>query len=270
MIINKHLTFCAVFVWFLCVNPIASAQTGIPIALQDVGIDQKLNSQVPLDLEFRNENGDKVRLKDYFGKKPVILSLVYYECPMLCTYVLNGLVKSLKPISFDPGKEFEIVTISFNPEDTATLASQKKAVYLAEYGRPDASRGWHFLTGNSESIRQLTKAVGFKYKYDPKDKQFAHASGIMVATPEGKLARYFYGVEYSSRDIRLALVEASQNKIGTPTDQLLLFCFHYDPTVGKYSANATNFVRLGGILTVLALGIFIAVSLKKEKPGAKR
>jgi protein SCO1 len=270
MINNKHLTFCAVFVWLLCVCAIASAQTGIPVALQDVGIDQKLNGQVPLDLEFRNENGDKIRLKEYFGKKPVILSLVYYECPMLCTYVLNGLVRSLKPISFDPGKEFEIVTVSFNPEETADLAAKKKAVYLNEYGRPEASKGWHFLTGDAESIQQLTKAVGFKYKYDPKDKQFAHASGIMVVTPEGKLARYFYGVEYSARDIRLALVEASQNKIGTPADQLLLFCFHYDPTVGKYSANATNFVRLGGILTVLALGIFIAVSLKKENPGAKR
>lgn len=265
MINNKHLTSWAVFVWLLCVSAIASAQTGIPVALQDVGIDQKLNGQVPLDLEFRNENGDKVRLKEYFGNKPVILSLVYYECPMLCTYVLNGLVRSLKPISFNPGKEFEIVTVSFNPEETADLAAQKKAVYLNEYGRPGASQGWHFLTGSAESIRQLTKAVGFKYKYDPKDKQFAHASGIMVVTPEGKLARYLYGVEYSARDIRLALVEASQNKIGTPADQLLLFCFHYDPTVGKYSANATNFVRLGGILTVLGLGVFIVIAIRRER-----
>ncbi len=262
---NKSFLSASVSLWSVLLAGSLFAETGVPVALQDVGIDQKLNAQVPLNLEFRDESGKAVTLKDYFGKKPVILSLAYYECPMLCTYVLNGLVKSLKPLSFDAGNEFEILTVSFDPRDTHQLAASKKSVYLKEYGRPNAGNGWHFLTGDSESIRRLTEAVGFKYKYDPKDNQFAHASGIMVLTPEGKLARYFYGIEYSSRDIRLALVEASQNKIGSAVDQLLLFCFHYDPTAGKYSAAATNFIRLGGILTVLGLSLFIVTAIRRER-----
>src|SRR5262245_47197793 len=265
---KSHVPLFAIFV-LLFAQTYLYAQGGLPVGLQDVGIDQKLNAQIPLDLEFRNEQGEKVQLKHYFHGKPVILSLVYYECPMLCTYVLNGMVRALKPLSFNPGKEFEIITVSFNSEEDSKLAAQKKSVYLQEYGRPEASSGWHFLTGDADSIRQLTKAVGFKYKYDPKDRQFAHASGIMVATPEGKLSHYFYGVEYSTRDLRLALVEASENKIGSKVDQLLLFCFHYDPSVGKYSAYATNLIRMGGILTVLGIGLFVINSLKKERSTKK-
>lgn len=270
MFTNNRLLRTTVSLWLILFAGLLFAETVVPAALQDVGIDQKLNAQVPLNLEFRDESGKAVMLRDYFGKKPVILSLAYYECPMLCTYVLNGLVKGLRPLSFDAGNEFEILTVSFDPRETHQLAASKKSVYLKEYGRSKAAAGWHFLTGNSESIRKLTDAVGFRYKYDPKDNQFAHASGIMILTPEGKLARYFYGIEYSSRDIRLALVEASQNKIGSPVDQLLLFCFHYDPTVGKYNAVATNFIRLGGILTVLALGLFVVTSLRKEKIKDKK
>jgi protein SCO1 len=267
---NKARVCAAMSFYLILFAEALSAQTAIPLALQDVGIDQKLNAQIPLNLEFRDEQGKTVKLGGYFGKKPVILSLAYYECPMLCTYVLNGLVTSLKPLSFNAGNEFEILTVSFDPRETHQLAAAKKLIYLKEYGRSNAEKGWHFLTGDTESILKLTAAVGFKYKYDSKDDQFAHASGIMILTPEGKLARYFYGIEYSSRDVRLALVEASENKIGSPADQLLLFCFHYDPTVGKYSAYATNFIRLGGILTVLGLSVFVLTSLRKEKRKDKR
>jgi protein SCO1/2 len=270
MLRNRFLkSGIAGLLYLFCAISAANASTAVPVILQEVGIDQKLNESIPLGLEFRDESGKTVRLSDYFGKKPVILSLAYYECPMLCTYVLNGLVRSLRPLSFNVGNEFEMITVSFDPTETSQLAAAKKAVYLKEYGRTGAESGWHFLTGDAEPIRQLTKAVGFKYKYDAQDKQFAHASGIMVLTPEGKLARYFYGIEYPSRDLRLALVEASQNKIGSRADQLMLYCFRYDPTTGKYSAYATNFVRLGGILTVIGLSFFVISSLKKEKRKTK-
>jgi protein SCO1 len=267
---NKFTICVFATVWLILESISLFAETGLPLALQDVGIDQKLKAQIPLNLEFSDESGKKVKLEKYFCKRPVILSLAYYDCPMLCTYVLNGLVRSLKPLSFNVGEQFEVLTVSFDPKETSRLAAEKKLMYLKEYGRLNAENGWHFLTGDVESIRQLTSSVGFKYKYDPKDGQFAHASGIMVVTPEGKLARYFYGIEYSSRDIRLALIEASQNKIGSRVDQLLLFCFQYDPTTGKYSAYATNIVRLGGVLTVLALGFFVITSLRKEKRNPQR
>jgi protein SCO1 len=250
------LLCCGVRVW---------AQSGIPAGLQDVGVTQKLNQTIPLDTSFVDENGKTVRLHDYFGDKPVILSLAYLKCPMLCPYVLNGLAGSLKAVSFQPGKDFTILTVSFDPSDTPSVAATNKEKYVHFYGKKGAQDGWHFLTGSRESIEQLTRAVGFRYQLDPSDGQFAHASAIMVLTPNGKLARYFFGIEYPPRDLRLALVEASQNKIGNPVDQLLLFCFHYDPSTGKYSATAVNIVRLGGILTVCALGIFIAKNLKVQK-----
>ena len=238
-----------------------------PALLNDVGIDQRLNEQVPLDLMFRDETGAPVQLGTYFGSKPVILSLAYYECPMLCTLVLNGLASALKVLTFDAGKEFEVVTVSFNPEDTPALAAAKKQNYIKEYGRPGAAAGWHFLTGDAAAIERLTRAVGFRYAAVPDQKQFAHAAGIMVLTPQGKLARYFYGVEFSPRDLRLGLVEAAQNKIGSPVDQLLLFCFHYDPATGKYGPIAMGSVRLGGALTVLALATFLTVMLRRERAG---
>lgn len=241
-------------------GPVSS---GLPKALREVKIDQKLNEQLPLDLVFRNEQGEQVKLGDYFGKKPVILSLVYYECPMLCTQVLNGMVSAFKTLSFKAGDEFDVVTISFDPRETSALATAKKKTYvgyLPEAKRPAATTGWHFLTGDSENIKRLTEAVGFHYNFDEATNQFAHASAIMVATPEGKLARYFYGVEYSPKDLRLGLVEASQNKIGSPVDQLLLYCYHYDPATGRYGAVVMNMIRAGGVVTLLAMvALFFAM-----------
>ncbi len=241
-------------------GPVAS---GLPKALREVSIDQKLNEQLPLDLAFRNERGETVKLGDYFGKKPVVLSLVYYECPMLCTQVLNGMVSAFKVLSFKAGTEFDVVTVSFDPRETPALAAAKKTTYLGylpEAKRASATNGWHFLTGDEESIKRLTDAVGFRFHFDEATNQFAHASAIMITTPEGKLARYFYGIEYSPKDLRLGLVEASQNKIGSPVDQLLLYCYHYDPATGKYGAVVMNMVRVGGIATlVLMVAMFFVM-----------
>lgn len=230
--------------------------SGLPKALREVGIDQKLNEQLPLDLVFRNEKGETVKLGDYFGKKPVLLSLVYYQCPMLCNQVLNGMVTAFKVLSFKTGEEFDVVTVSFDPRETPALAAAKKKTYvdyLPEAKRAPAANGWHFLTGDEASIKRLTEAVGFRYHFDEATDQFAHASAIYVATPQGKLARYFYGIEYSPKDLRLGLVEASENKIGSRVDQLLLYCYHYDPATGKYGAVVMNMVRLGGIVTLIAM-----------------
>src|SRR6185295_13612194 len=232
----------------LCVAVAAAADTR-PAVLDGVGIDQRLNESVPLDLVFRDESGAPVQLGTYFGSKPVILSLAYYECPMLCTLVLNGLASALKVLSFDAVKEFEVVTVSINPADTPGLAAAKKQTYLKEYGRPGVAAGWHFLTGDAAAIARLADAVGFHYKWVPEQQQFAHAAGIMVLTPQGKLARYFYGVEFSPRDLRLGIIEAAQNRIGSAVDQLLLFCFHYDPATGRYGAAAMGSVRTAGALT---------------------
>jgi protein SCO1/2 len=206
-----------------------------------------------------------VKLGDYFGKRPVILALVYYECPMLCTQVLNGLVSALTVMNFQPGREFEVVAVSFNPREGPGLASQKKAAYVERYGRPQTAAGWHFLTGSQESIKQLTEAVGFQYEYDDAIKQYAHGAAIEVLTPKGHISKYFYGIEYSARDIRLGLIEASEERIGTPIDDFLLFCYHYDPTTGKYGAAIIRLVRLGGVATVLAFLAFLAISLRRER-----
>lgn len=241
-----------------------------PPMLREVGIDQKLGAPLPLDLTFRDERGETVQLQQYFGEKPVILSFVYYECPMLCTQVLNGLLESLRTVSFDVGKQFEIVTVSFDPGETPKLAADKKASYVKQYKRAGAEQGWHFLTGDTASIRQLTQAAGFRYTYDPATDQFAHASGIMVVTPQGKMARYFYGIEYSGRDLRLALVEAAENKIGSPVDALLLYCFHYDPLTGKYGLVIMNVLRLAGVATVMALGTFMLVMFRRDRREHRR
>jgi len=242
----------------------AHADTARPPELRDVNIEQRLDAQVPLDLEFRDESGQPVRLGQYFGTKPVILSLAYYECPMLCSLVLNGLTSALKVLSFDIGNQFEVLTVSFNPADTPERAAAKKQTYLKAYGRADGARGWHFLTGDAAAIERLTAAVGYRYKFIPEQQQFAHAAGIMVLTPQGRIARYFYGVEFAPRDVRLGLVEAADNRIGSPVDQLLLFCFHYDPATGKYGAVAINAVRAGGVFTVLALGTFLIVMWRRD------
>jgi protein SCO1/2 len=239
-----------------------TVSSGLPKALREVSIEQKLNAQLPLDLIFRNEKGEPVKLGNYFGQKPVVLSLVYYECPMLCTQVLNGMVSAFRVLSFKAGEEFDVVTVSFDPRETAPLAAAKKRTYvgyLPEAKRAPALNGWHFLTGDSESIKRLTEAVGFHYHFDKATNQFAHASAIMVATPEGRLARYFYGIEYSPKDLRLGLIEASENKIGSPVDQLLLYCYHYDPATGRYGAVVMNMIRMGGIATLIIMAIFFFV-----------
>ncbi|MGD0401645.1 MAG: SCO family protein [Candidatus Acidiferrales bacterium] len=235
-----------------------------PSLLKEIGIDQKLNQSIPLDLEFRDEHGKPVRLAEYFGQKPVILSMVYYNCPMLCTQVLNGLESSLKLIPMDIGKQFNVVTVSIDPTERPVLAEAKQALYAGLYGRPDAAQGWHFLTGDEQQIRQLANALGFRYAYDPDSKQFAHASAIMLLTPEGKISRYFYGIQFASRDLRLGLVEASEGKIGTPVDQVLLFCYHYDPSTGKYGLLISRLIQTAGAVTVLAIAALIFVLYKKE------
>jgi protein SCO1 len=262
--VGSKMLVCAVFVGIVtCARP-ASSQTVLPKALQNVGFDQRLNEQVPLDLSFTDDEGQHVKLSKYFGQKPVVLVLAYFRCPMLCTQVLNGLVQGLRQTPFIAGKDFEVVTVSFDPNETTDMAAAKKRTYLHAYGKPEAAAGWHFLTGDQQSISRLTHAIGFRYAYDAQSDQFAHAAGIVILTPSGKISRYFYDVHYSGRDLRLGLVEASQNKIGSPIDQILLFCFHYDPTAGKYGATIMNFVRAGGVLTMLGLGLMIGLLLRGE------
>jgi protein SCO1/2 len=241
-----------------------SAST-MPGILGKVGIDQRIGASVPLDLVFTDESGREVRLGDYFGTRPVLLALVYYECPMLCTQVLNGLVSALGVMNFEPGREFEVVAVSINPKEGPGLASQKKGAYLERYGRPHTAGGWHFLTGDEASIKQLADAVGFRYAYDEEIKQFAHGAGIELLTPKGVLSKYFYGIEFSARDIRLGVIEASEERLGTVIDDMLLFCYHYDPATGKYGATVLGLVRVAGIAFVLALLAFLIVSLRRER-----
>lgn len=238
-----------------------------PDLLKQVEFEQKLDAQVPLNLVFRDENGRSVPLAVYFGRKPVVLSLAYYECPMLCTLALNGQLRAYRALAFDIGREFEVVTVSINPAEGPTLAAAKKATYLSKYRRPGAGRGWHFLTGTEESIHALAAAVGFHYAYDPESRQFAHATGLMVLTPDGRIARYQYGVEYSANDLRLALIDASSRKIGTPVEKVLLYCYHYDPATGKYSLAVLNLVRAGAIATFTGLFAFIVIAARRRRGG---
>ncbi len=245
--------------------PAARAQSSLPPLLEKVGFDPQLNALVPLDLPFRDGTGRTVALRNYVaGGKPMIFALVYYQCPMLCTQVEQGVASMLKVVKFDAGKEFSVVFVSINPSETPAMAAAKKENAVAYYHRPGAAGGWHFLTGDEPAIAAFARAVGFRYAYDPKSKLYAHASGILILTPQGRISRYFYGIEYSPRDVRLALVEASANRIGTPADHLLLFCFQYDPSTGRYSASILRVVRLGGILTVLCLGIFVSVYFRRD------
>ena len=233
------------------VNPPANMR---PPGLKNVGIEQRLNEQIPRDLAFRDQTGNRVQLGDYFGSKPMILNLVYYKCPMLCGEVLTGLTRALKPMKLDVGNDFEVLTVSFDPRETPQDASATSVEYLKRYGRPGAAQGWHFLTGPQESIEALTKAAGFQYQYDKRSGQFAHSTAIVVLTPGGTIAQYYYGVEFPSKDLRLALVQASQNKIGNVVDQILLYCYHYDPSAGKYNLMIFRVLRLAGVLTMVLLG----------------
>jgi len=244
--------------------------SGLPPALREVKIEQRLNEQVPLDLQFKDETGRTVELRQYInGTKPVILSLVFYKCPMLCNQILTGLLGSLRSQSFDVGREFEVLTVSFDPRETPEMASEKKQAFIERYNRPGAAAGWHFLTGDQENIRRLTDSAGFLYNYDEKTNQFAHASGIMVLTPEGKLSRYFYGIEYNPRDLRFGLIEASGNKIGSAVDQLLLYCYHYDPANGRYGPAVMTIMQIGGVVTVVGMGIWLLM-LRRRTGKANR
>ena len=237
----------------------------MPGVLREVAFDQRLGAALPLDVQVRDEAGNLVAIRDLMDGKPAILAFVYYQCPMLCTQVLNGLASCLGVLKFDAGREFEIITVSFDARETPDLAAAKKAAYLKRYDRPGADAGWHFTTADSAAIHALTEAVGFRFVWDEAMGQFAHASGIVVVTPEGKLSHYFYGVEYPPKDVRLALVEAADNKIGGLVDHVLLYCFHYDPTTGKYGAAVLNLMRLVGGATVLGLGGWLLSMRRRER-----
>ncbi|MDM7922823.1 MAG: SCO family protein [Pyrinomonadaceae bacterium] len=242
--------------------------SGLPETLKTVGIEQRLGEQLPLDAQFRDENGQTVRLGDYFKSgRPTIIALVYYECPMLCNQVLNGLTGSLKGVSLDAGKDFDVIAISFDAREfeRSDLAKNKKAGYMERYGRPGTENGWHFLTGDQAAIDAVTQAIGFTYEWDEKSDQFAHASAIVVATPQGKLSRYFYGIDYAPRDVKLGLVESAENKVGSAVDQLLLYCYHYDPSTGKYGLQILTVIRGGAILTLLAMGFMGFVFWRRNK-----
>ena len=240
-----------------------------PPGLKHVGIEQHLNEQIPPGLIFRDESGKPIRLEDYFGKRPMILNLVYYKCPMLCSEVLSGLTAALKPMKFDVGKDFDVLTISFDPRETPQDATGSKAKWLQRYGRPGAEKGWHFLTGPQDSIDALTRAAGFQYDYNEKSGQFAHVTAILVLTPEGKIAQYYYGVEFSPKDLRLAMVQASNHKIGSLADQVLLYCYHYDPNAGRYSVLILRVLRLAGVATMIILGGFMVLMFRHDLTQGK-
>ena len=239
------------------------------VPLESVDYEQKLNAQVPLDLTFVDETGNSVQLSQYFGRRPVVLLFAYYECPMLCTLVLNNLTKSLKNLQFTPGDQFEIVTVSIDPAETPELAAEKKAAYLQEYNRPGADSGWHFLTGGHAEIDSLARSVGFRYAYDHQIDQYAHPAGVILLTPEGRVSRYILGIDYPPKDLRLGLVEAAERKIGTPVDQFFLLCYRYDPQNGRYTLVIENVLRLAGSATALALGGLIFWLLRRERAAAR-
>ncbi|MFI5181955.1 MAG: SCO family protein [Thermoanaerobaculia bacterium] len=274
--IRRACAFLAAAAILLAAAP-ASAQkwTGVqeaaplpPPPTKEVGFDQKLGDQVPLDLVFKDEAGREVKLAEYFGKRPVILHLMYFECPMLCGMAIEGLLRSLRALSWDVGREFDVLTVSFDPREGPELAKAKKANVVETYSRPGAADGWHFLTGSEASIRALTQAVGFRYVWDAEQKQFAHATGVVILTPGGKISRYFFGIEYSTKDLRLGLIDSGTEKIGSLTDQLLLMCYHYDPHVGRYTPMATRLLRAGGVLTLVVLVSFVSLMLRRERRAA--
>jgi len=244
------------------------ASTGLPQTLKAVGIDQKLGSQLPLDAEFKDEDGRTVKLGSYFNNgRPVVLAFVYYECPMLCTQVLNGLTGSMKGMSLDAGEDFDVVAVSFDARENgkADLAKNKKANYIERYGRPGTEKGWHFLTGTEESIKAVTEAAGFSYKWDERSNQFAHAAAVMVVTPEGKMSRYFYGIDYAPKDLKFGIMESSSERVGNPAEKLLLYCYHYDPETGKYGFAILRVMRLAGVATVLGMGAMLFVFWRRNK-----
>jgi protein SCO1/2 len=246
-------------------SPPLFAQQRAPFEVREVGLDQHLDQQLPLELKFRNEQGDEVRLGDYFGEKPVVLNFVYYRCPMLCTQVLNGLLKATNSLKLRLDTDYEVVSISIDPRETPAMAAAKKQRYVLKYQRPGAEEGWHFLTGDEAAIEEITRVAGFRYKYDPQSDQYAHASGILVVTPQGRISRYFYGIDYHPTDLRLGLVESSNNQIGSPVDQFLLLCYHYDPLTGKYGLIISRVIQGVGSAFALCLGGFLWTMYRQER-----
>jgi protein SCO1/2 len=247
--------------------PASGASAGtVPASLQRIGYDQRVGGQIPLDLAFRDEAGREVRLGRYFNQRPVVLVLAYYGCPMLCGVVLSDLAAALKVLPFDAGKEYEVVVVSIAPDETPAMAAKAKKEAIARIGRSGQEPGWHFLTGSPAAIRSLTGRVGFRYYYDESSRQYAHAAGVVVLTPAGRLSRYLLGIEYPPRDLRLALVESAGGRIGSAVDQLLLYCFHYDPSIGRYSATAMNILRLAAVATVLGLALLVILLRRRETP----
>ena len=274
---GRSVVLCALLGCLALAAPPASAQYNQakvdaralqppPQVLDQVGVDQNLNAQVPADLVFRDATGKEVRLGDYYGKRPIVLSLVYYKCPMLCTVVLNELLRTVKAVKdLNIGTGYDVLTVSFDPTETPALAAEKKANYLKQYNRLGAEDGWHFLTGDKASIEALCNTVGFRYAWDEKNQQYVHSSGLMVLTPEGKVSRYFFGTDYAPKDVKLSLVEASGNKIGSPVDKVLLYCFQFNPHTGKYTFMVTRLIHVGGTLTVLGLATFMLVSFRRDR-----
>ena len=268
-VIAAALPACAVLL--ACTGPALAQIYGPPQTqsyapsrlLQKVGINQKMGAQIPLDLPFADESGRDVTLRQYFGK-PVILALVYYQCPSLCNMVLNGVLRSIKNVEMTAGNEYEVIAVSFDPRETPEMAAAKKQTYLKDYKRQGAEHGWHFLTGPETSSKALADAVGFRYVYDSLTNQYAHSSAILILTPAGRVARYFYGIDYPARDVRLGLVEASSERIGKPSDQILLYCFHYDPATGKYALVVMNVLRLAALITFGVLATFLIVMFRRD------
>jgi protein SCO1/2 len=246
------------------------AQRTLPAQFQGIGIEQRLNAQLPLDAMFFDENGVRLPLGSFFHKRPVVLALVYYECPMLCSEILTGVVSGLRPLSLQAGRDFDVLAISINPNETPQEAIAKRDFYTRRYSRSGNVDGWHFLTGHENAIQAVADAAGFHYRYDPRTDTFIHASGIMVVTPEGRLARYLYGVDYAPKDLKLSLIEAANRRIGSPVDQILLFCYHYDPITGKYGAIAINSLRAGAVITVLVLAAVLTMFWRKEIREGRR
>ena len=244
--------------------PGAPSQT-MPLALREIGFDQNIDQQLPLDAQFRDDEGNAVTLGSYYGTRPVLLAFVYYNCPMLCTQVLNAMTATISTLSLDAGKDFDVVMVGIDPRETPAQAAAKKAEYLHRYKRRGTDAGWHFLTGTEPEIKRVAKAAGFRYAWDEQTQQYAHPTGIIVTTTDGRLARYLFGIEYGPRDLKLALVEASDGKVGTFADQLILFCYHYDPMTGRYGVYVMRTLRVAGVVTVLSIGMFIVVMLRREK-----
>jgi protein SCO1/2 len=272
--ISKRSLVAAIYLLAILLTPpttTALADHPAPgsVSVETVDYEQKLNAQVPLDLTFRDEAGQSVRLAHYFGSRPVVLLFAYYECPMLCTLVLNNLTKSLKALAFTPGEQFEIITVSMDPNEIPELAAAKKATYMQDYNRPGAERGWHFLTGSHAEIDRLADTVGFRYEYDAQIDQYAHPAGVILLTPGGRVSRYLPGIDYTPRDLRLGLVEAAEQKIGTPVDQFFLLCYQYDPHSGRYTPVIKNIIRLAGSATVAALGGMVLWLLKRERSSSR-